>query len=150
MQKHIPLIVVALTIVVLAIAYLIYDSRARCDSLFAQTATRLGGKLAAGKTSIEFAMGRDGVQKVADDNQKVALHLESCCLAQQLRHMSAGRYQSCVNGAKEYERRIIQIVDASREAKAAQDQGNPQLASETAAQVRDAATKAGADREEPG
>lgn len=145
MQKQLPLIVVATMIVALAVVYFVYDIFARgpsCDQLFEQTASRFDGKLAAGKISVAFALGRQGVQKIDDGNQKVAIHLKNCCITRQLGGISESRFQRCVDGAKQYETQIVQLVAASKEAKAANDRRDFQAAAEKTAVAQQAANDA--------
>lgn len=153
MQKHLPLIVVATTIVALAVVYFVYDLLARgpsCDQLFEQTASRFDGKLATGKISVAFTLGRQGVQKIDDGNQKVAIHLKNCCITRQLGGISGSRFQRCVEGAKQYETQIVQLVAASKEAKAANDRRDFQAAAEKTAVAQQAAGNAEIQQAEVG
>jgi hypothetical protein len=70
----------------LVIAYFIYDHwRPRCDAIFEQTTTRVGGNLQLIKaTKGELFIGREKMQELAEGPQKVALHLTTCCVAQQV------------------------------------------------------------------
>ena len=60
MKKLKTLVILAVTGLVLAIAYFLYDHcRPRCDSIFEQTATKLGGNLEFIKTKGELFVGRE-------------------------------------------------------------------------------------------
>ena len=73
MKKQKPLAIVALSVVVLVSAYFIYDHfRPRCDSIFEQTSTRLGGNLELIKSKGELFVGREKLQELSEGSQKVA------------------------------------------------------------------------------
>jgi hypothetical protein len=141
LQKHIPLMVVAATTVVLATAYFIYDRlRPRCDALFEQTATRLrlGGDFESIRTKGELFIGREKVQELTESNSNVALHLKACCIAQQAGTLGQDRVQACIDGAKDYEAKIFQATNIINEAQAAKEQGNTQVLSQKAEQAKQA------------
>jgi hypothetical protein len=139
MKKQKPLAIVAVAGVVLVIAYFIYDRmRPQCDSIFEQTATKLGGNLEFIKTKGELFVGREKVQELAEGSQKVALHLKTCCVAQQSGIMSPEQFQGCMNGAKDYESKFLQVTTIISEAQAAKDQGNLQLVEQKTALAREA------------
>jgi hypothetical protein len=138
MKKQKPLAIVALSVVVLVSAYLIYDHfRPRCDSIFEQTSTRLGGNLELIKSKGELVVGREKVQELSEGSQKVALHLKTCCIAQQSGSLTPEQFQGCMNGAKDYEGKIQQVSSIIGEAQAAKAQGNQQLVDQKAAQARE-------------
>jgi hypothetical protein len=138
-KKQKPLTIVAVTGIVLVIAYFIYDrTRPRCDSIFEQTTTKLGGNLEFIKTKGELFVGRENVQELAEGPQKVALHLKACCVAQQSGGLGHEQLQNCINGAKDYESKILQVTSIIREAQAAKDQGNQQLIEQKSAQAKEA------------
>ena len=138
MKKQKPLTRVALTVVVLVVAYFVYDRwRPRCDSIFEQTTARVGGNLDVIKTKVELFVGREKVQELAEGSQKVALHLKTCCVAQQSGVITPDQFQGCINGAKDYEKKIQQVSSIIGEAQAAKDQGNQQLADQKTAQARE-------------
>lgn len=142
-KKQKPLAILAVTGLMLVIAYLIYDRiRPRCDSIFEQTATKLGGNLEFIKTKGELFVGREKVQELAEGPQKVALHLKACCVAQQSSKMGPEQIQGCINGAKDYESKILQVTTIIHEAQAAKDQGNQQLVDQKSAQAKEAVSAA--------
>lgn len=145
MQKHVPLIVIATMLVALAVVYFVYDIFARapsCDQLFEQTASRFDGNLAAGKISVAFTLGRQGLQKIDDRNQKVAIHLKNCCITRQLGGISESRFQRCVDGADQYEDQIVRLVANSKEAKAASDRHDFKVAAVKTAAAQQHANEA--------
>ena len=90
------------------LAYLLLASRrTQCDTIFEQTATRVGGNLDIIKNKGELFVGREQVQALTEGAQKVGLHLKSCCLSQQTGNMNHDEFQDCVNGAKDYESKVL-------------------------------------------
>jgi hypothetical protein len=141
LQKHIPLIVVASTTVVLAAGYFVYDRlRPHCDALFEQTATRLrlGGDFESIRAKGELFIGRERVQELTESNNNVALHLKACCIAQQAGTLGQERVQACIDGAKDYETKVLQVTNIINEAQAAKEQGNTEVLSQKAEQAKQA------------
>src|SRR5260370_8159140 len=142
-KKQKPLVILAVTGLILVIAYFLYDhNRPRCDRIFEKTTTKLGGNLEFIKTKGELFVGRERVQELAEGPQKVALHLKACCVAQQSSKMGPEQIQGCINGAKDYESKILKVTTIIREAQAAKDQGNQQLVDQKPAQAKEAFTAA--------
>ena len=144
LQKQAPLILLVATPIVLALIYYGYQgaSRTRCDGIFEQTADRLQANLELIKNKGGLVLGREKVQELTDSSQKVALHLKTCCVAQQSGAMNAEQLGSCINGAKDYETKIVQVSTAISEASAAQTQGNAPLVQQKTEQARQVATEA--------
>jgi hypothetical protein len=144
MKKQKPLTFVVVAGVVLVLAYFVYDRlRPHCDTIFEQTTSRLRTNLEFIKTKGELFVGREKAQELAESSQKVALHLKTCCVAQQSGIMTPEQFQGCMNGAKDYESKIQQVSSILSEAQTAKDQGNQQLVEQKAAQAKagvDAAT----------
>jgi len=135
--------ILAVTGVVLVIAYFGYDLlRPKCDSIFDQTATKVGGSAEFLKSKGELFVGREKVQELAESSQKVALHLKACCVAQRSGNLNAEQLQGCMNGAKEYESKILRVSSILSEAQAAKDQGNQQLVEQKVAQAKEAVSAA--------
>jgi len=141
MKKQLRLIVIAATVAVIVLVYILFAGRrTQCDTIFEQTATRVGGNLEVIKNKGEFFVGREQVQELTEGAQKVGLHLKSCCLSQQTGNMSSDQFQNCINGAKDYETKVLQVTNLINEAQAAKDQGNQQLSEQKAGQAREAAS----------
>lgn len=142
MQKA-PMIFIA-AVGFLIVGYFAYSiRRTPCDGIFEQTAPSLSVKVNALKANGEWAIGREKIQEVDKDAQKIAVHLKSCCISQQSGYIKPEQYQVCVNGAKDYEAKIIQITNIIGEAQAAKQQGKPQVAEQMVADAKttvDAAT----------
>jgi hypothetical protein len=144
LKSQLPLIIVAAAGVSLAIIYFAYQGvgRSKCDSIFEQTADRLRGNLEFINIKGGLALGREKVQELAEGSQKVALHLKTCCIAQRTGALNADQFQVCMNGAKDYETKVVQVVTNIKEANAAEEQKKPELAKERAEQARQAASEA--------
>jgi hypothetical protein len=138
MKKQKPSAIVALTIVLLVFAYLIYDHfRPQCDSIFEQTSTRVGGNLEVIKSKGELFVGREKIQELSEGSQKVALHLKTCCVAQHSGILTPEQFQGCMIGAKDYESKVLQVSSIISEAQVAKEQGNLQLVDQRTAQARE-------------
>jgi len=144
LKSQLPLIIVAAAAVSLAIIYFAYQGagRSKCDSIFEQTADRLGGSLGFIKIQGELVLGREKVQELAEGSQKVALHLKTCCIALQAGTMNADQFQACMNGAKDYETKVVQVATNIKEVKAAEEQQKPELAEQKTEQAKEAASDA--------
>src|SRR4030095_2445942 len=136
--------IIAATAVLLVIIYFVYQGliRSKCDSIFEQTENRLRGNLEFIKIKGELVLGREKVQELSEGPQKVALHLKTCCIAQEARTMDTDEFQVCMNGAKDYETKIVQVATNIKEVKAAEEQQNPELAKQKTEQAREAANEA--------
>jgi hypothetical protein len=143
LKSQLPLMIVAATAILLTIIYFVYRgvARSRCDSIFEQTADRLRGNLEFIKIKGELALGREQVQALAEASQKVALHLKSCCIAQEAKVLNATQFQVCMSGAKDYESQIIQVATSIKEASAAEEQKKPELAKQKTDEAKEAASK---------
>jgi hypothetical protein len=144
LKSQLPLIIVAATAVLLVIIYFVYRGvwRSRCDSIFQQTDDRLHGNLEFIKIKGELVLGPEKVQELSEGSQKVALHLKTCCIAQRAGIMNADEFQVCMNGAKDYETKVVQVVTNIKEVKAAEEQQNPELAKQKREQATEAASEA--------
>jgi hypothetical protein len=144
LKSQLPLIIVAATAILLVIIYFVYQSpfHSKCDSIFEQTADRLRGNLEVIKIKGELVLGREKVQELTEGSQKVALHLKTCCIAQQAGNMNADQFQVCVTGAKDYETKIVQVATNIKEVKAAEEQQKPELAKQKTEQAKEAASQA--------
>jgi hypothetical protein len=136
--------IIAATAVLLVIIYFVYQGliRSKCDSIFEQTENRLRGNLEFIKIKGELVLGREKVQELSEGPQKVALHLKTCCIAQEARRMKTDEFQVCINGAKDYETKIVQVETNIKEVKAAEEQQNPELAKQKTEQAKEAANEA--------
>jgi hypothetical protein len=140
MQKS--LIALATAAVFVIVGYFVYAwRRTPCDGIFEQTVPSLSVKVNALKASGEWVIGPEKVQDVSDGAQKIAVHLKSCCISQQSGYMRPEQYQVCVNGAKDYEAKIIQITNIIGEAQAAKQDGKSEVADQKVKEARTAAAE---------
>jgi len=144
MKKQQMPVVGAITVGALVIAYFIYDrTRPSCDTIFEQTAARVGGNVELIKSKGELFIGREKIQELAEGSQKVALHLKTCCVAQQARALSSEQFQTCMSATKDYENKVQQVASSVNEADAAKAQGKSQLVEQKSAQAIQQVTDAG-------
>jgi hypothetical protein len=144
LKSQLPLLLIAATAVVLTIIYFVYQIliHSKCDSIFEQTENRLRGNLEFIKIKGELVLGREKVQELSEGPQKVALHLKTCCIAQEAGTMKPDKFQVCMDGAKDYETKIVQVANNIEEVKAAEEQQNPELAKQKTEQAQEAANEA--------
>jgi hypothetical protein len=126
---------------VLIVAYFVYFvTRPRpCDGIFEQTAPQLQVKLGFIAANGAWAIGQEKVQEVAKESQSAALHLKTCCISREQNFIAPGQYNECLNGAKEYAAKIIQVTNIIGEAQKAKQQGNTEVAAQKAAEAKTAA-----------
>ena len=143
LKSELPLIIVAATVVLLTIVWLVYRTlgRSKCDNIFEQTSDQLGANLKIIKIKGELALGQKRVQELTEASQKLGLHLKSCCVAQQTGKLTADQFQACISGAKDSQTQIIQVVTNLIEANAAQEQQKPELAKEKTDAAQEGASK---------
>jgi len=144
MKRQLPLIVVTAAGILLTVIYFLFQSffHSKCDSIFEQTMDQLRGNFEIIKTKGELVLGREKVQELTEGSQKVALHLKTCCIVQEGGAMNADQLQSCMNGARDYETKVVQVTTIIKEAQVAMEQGNTQLAQQKTDQARQAASGA--------
>jgi hypothetical protein len=142
-KSQLPLIIVAATVVLLTVMWLVYRTfvHSKCDSIFEQTADRVQANLEFIKIKGGLALGQEKVQELTEASQKVGLHLKSCCIAQQAGILNADQFQVCVSGAKDYQNQIIQVVTNIKEANAAEEQQKLDLARQKTDAAKEAASK---------
>jgi hypothetical protein len=143
LKSQLPLIIVAASVVLLTLMWLAYRTlgHSKCDSIFEQTADHVQANLEFIKIKGELALGREKVHELTEASQKVALHLKSCCIAQQAGILNAEQFQVCTSGAKDYQNQIIQVATNIKEANAAEEQQKPDLARQKTDAAKEAASK---------
>jgi hypothetical protein len=137
------LIVAALASGVLAIIFLYVHNTTSpnlCDSIFEQTAPKLGTTLALLKSKGEIVIGRDKIQDLAESSQKIGIVCKTCCIAQQSGKINAEQFEACLDGTKRYEAEVVQTANTVDQAALARSHGDSQLAEQKTAQaIADAA-----------
>ena len=130
------IVFVAVASVLLIAAFMYFIRPQPCDGIFEQTAPQLNVKLGFIEANGEWAIGKEKIQQVDKDSQDVALHLKTCCILQDKGSITPEQFQVCVNGAKEYEAKIIQITNIVGVAQEAKQQGKTELADQKAAEAK--------------
>ena len=131
------LMVAALASGVLAIILLfVYYNRPNlCDSIFEQTAPKLGTTLEVLKTKGEVVIGRDKIQDLAESSQKIGIVCKTCCIAQQSGKINAEQFQACLDRTRRYEAEIVETANTVNQASLARSQGDKQLAEQKTSQA---------------
>jgi hypothetical protein len=135
MQKAL-IVFVAVASVLLIAAFMYFIRPQPCDGIFEQTAPQLKVKLGFIEANGEWAIGKEKIQQVDKDSQDVALHLKTCCIWLDKGSITPEQFQVCMNGAKEYEAKIIQITNIVGDAQEAKQQGKTELADQKAAEAK--------------
>lgn len=127
--------------IVLAIGYFLYQwlVHSPCDTVLQQTAPELKGNIKVIKAEGGVALSQPQVQELSEASQKLAVYLKTCCVLAQMGKVDAER---CLAKASEYDRHITEVATNLKEAKAAQEQSNPELAQEKKEKVQQAASNA--------
>ena len=140
LKSQLPLIIIAATVVLLTVAWFLRPPHTKCDSIFEQTADKVQANLDFIKVKGKLALGSERVQDLTEAAQKVALHLKTCCIAQQTGALKTEQFQACMSGAKDYQTQIIQVVTNIKEADAAEKQQKPELAKQKTDAAKEAAS----------
>ncbi len=106
-----------------------------CDSIFEQTAPRLGATLQFLKTNGEVVIGRDKIQDLAESSQKIGIVCKTCCIAQQSGKINAEQFEACLDRTKRYEAEIVQTADTVDQVSHARSHGDSQLAEQKTTQA---------------
>ena len=62
--------------------------------------------------------------------------MKTCCIAQQAGTLNADQFQVCMNGAKDYETKVVQVVNNIKEVKSAEEQQKPELVKQKTSKPR--------------
>jgi hypothetical protein len=117
-----------ITILVLAVAYLVYDLvkpmlTSPCESIFQQTVVSLKSDLEVVKSKGADFIGREKIQDLAERAQEVALNLKTCCIMSHSGKLSAEEFLKCKDDVERYQRQMknfAQQVDAAQQLQAVQ------------------------------
>ncbi|MFZ3327600.1 MAG: hypothetical protein WA231_17700 [Methylocella sp.] len=86
-----------------------------------------------------LVIGGEKVQDVSDGARKVGEHLTACCQTQHSEPpLPPDQYLACVNGAKNYEAKIVQVSNVIIEAEKAKQEGKLEVAEQKAAEAKSA------------
>ncbi len=136
MQK--PLMIFIAAGFLIAGIFVYFNRPGPCANILDQKAPKLSLSVDAVKATGALVIGSEKVQDVSDGAREVGAHLTACCIAQHSDPpLPPDQYQACVNGAKDYEAKIIQIPNIIKEADKAKQQGNTQLADQKIAEAKE-------------
>lgn len=135
MQKPLMIVIAAGFLIAGIFAFL--HRPGPCASIMEQTTQKLNLSVDVIKAKGALVIGGEKVQDISDGARKVGEHLTACCLAQHSDPpLPPDQYLACINGAKDYEAKIIQITNIIKEAETAKQQGNTQLAEQKVAEAK--------------
>jgi hypothetical protein len=96
-----------------------------CASIMEQTTQKLNLSVDVIKAKGALVIGGEKVQDVSERARNVGQHLTACCDAQHSDYpLPPDQYLACVNGAKDYEAKIVQVTNVIIEADKAKQEGN--------------------------
>jgi hypothetical protein len=113
-----------------------------CDSIFEQTAPKLGVSLEYLKLHGGLVIGDEKIQGLAESSQRVGILCKTCCIESQTNKINAQQFQSCLNTTKQYQTQIVRVADSVATASAATERGDRQLAAQKAEEAITDASKA--------
>ncbi len=114
----------AIMVGLLGVAYFVYSRRSTpCDGIVQETIPGLASDLATFNAYGEAVIGREKVQNVDADSQKVGALLKTCCISQHNSSMKPEQHQACLDGAKKYEAKLAQTSKVFEEVDEDSQQG---------------------------
>ena len=129
---------VSLAVVALVLIYfgydLVKDRLNPCEGIFQQSSVTLGTKMDVIKAKGEFAIGRQKIQDLAGRSQEVALNLKACCIV--LGKVSSD-FLRCKEGFDKYDAEINKVATSVKEAEAAKEQGDSEIAVQKIAEANE-------------
>jgi hypothetical protein len=126
-MKHKSLIVLAVTVIIVVVAYLVYEgSKTECAGIFQQTAPKISTSLETIRTKGELVVGSEKIQELTESAQMVGQHLKTCCIALEGGKVDPAQFQQCIGSATAYQSRIIQVVNRIDAAEIAAQRGDTQ------------------------
>lgn len=112
---------------VLVIAFFVYNSgHSSCDGIVKQTFPNLAANLAAFKASGEGIIGKEKIQDIDAQSQKIVALLKTCCLSLHNGSMKPEKHQLCLSKAKNFEEKLLQVSKVFEEAEADMQEGKLQ------------------------
>lgn len=129
---------VSLAVVALVVVYLGYQLLERwmnpCEGVFQQSAVGLNTKLDVIKAKGEFAIGRQKIQDLTERSQETALNLKACCI---VLGKASGDFLRCKEGFDKYDAEINKLATSVKEAEAAKERGESEIAIEKIAEANE-------------
>jgi hypothetical protein len=119
--------------------FVVFHRPGPCASIMEQTSQKLNLSLDVIKAKGALVIGGEKVQDVSDGARKVGEHLTACCQTQHSEPpLPPDQYLACVNGAKNYEAKIVQVSNVIIEAEKAKQEGKLEVAEQKAAEAKSA------------
>lgn len=139
-------LILPITVVVLGIAYLIYDLvkpslTNPCESIFQQTSLSLKSNLDIIKSKGEVFIGRQKIQELTEQAQLAALTLKTCCIMSENGVLDAENFLRCKDGASQYKKQLAAVSYYINEAQQAKQQGEQKALDEAILRMKVAAQK---------
>ena len=107
-------------IVLIILGYLGYDLMkgivSPCETIYEQTATRLGTKVEFLQSKGEIHVGKEQLQALPEAAQVMALNLKTCCVVLNEGKLDADEFLQCRTAAQNYESKIDSAVEIVEEA----------------------------------
>lgn len=114
--------------------FVVFHRPGPCASIMEQTTQKLNLSVDVIKAKGALVIGGEKVQDVSDGAGKVGERLTACCQAQHSEPpLPPDQYLACVNGAKNYEAKIVQVSNVIIEAEKAKQEGKLEVAEQKAA-----------------
>ena len=102
---------------------IILRSSASCSNIFEQTAPKLQANLKAIKISGTLVIGQEQIQVLSESSQKIGLHLKTCCSVLEGGKLDPDQFQTCIDKATAYDKKIASIAQQITEAVEAKEKG---------------------------
>ena len=145
-MKNRMLIVFSGMLIFFVVAYLGYDLIKRrispCDSIFEQTTTQLDTKLKLANAEAELSIGKEKIQDLTEEAQKMALNLKACCVVSGAGKINPNQFLKCKESERMYEAQIDIIKIQLQEVKMAKMEGSSDVIEEKQRQIDAAVDKA--------
>lgn len=133
------LITFSVIIIVLVIGYFAYNllktTISPCESIFQQTALKLGSKLDIIKAKGDVFIGEEKIQDLTERSQMTALNLKTCCIVLEGGKVNSEEFLRCKDTAEKFETQVEHVATSINEAQEAKQEGKSELVSEKVSQI---------------
>jgi hypothetical protein len=112
MKKHWRTLIISVTFLLLAVAYLVVDfaSKSSCEGIFQQTEQKLQADIEILKAKGGLFMGSEKIQDLTERSQITALNFKGCCIAADNGLIDKAQFLECKNNLSTYESQVASIV----------------------------------------
>ena len=108
-----------------------------CDTIFEQTATRLGTKVEFLQAKGEIHVGKEQLQNLPQAAQLVALNLKTCCIVLDEGKVDAEQFLQCRTAAQNYESNLDSAVEKVEEVAKLQHSNETEAYTRSVRQLRE-------------